>query len=146
MEKPERIHKELMEKCGHIVKHFRKDLEVHDYNCIMKNPDIPFLHFARETGTDLVELTPVELLPPPGEKVPYLFGQADGPKIVKQFKDMVDVERNACGALMVMFFDGENLREIDWEEAEKICHQYFQDCHRYWDLFYPQESKIAQLS
>ena len=71
-----------------IVKLYRDDFLVHDRKHIEQNPGEPFLIFARETGTHLIDLG-TDNLPAWGETVPFLFGESDRRNIVNGLGDLV---------------------------------------------------------
>lgn len=101
-----------------LVQHYRDDLIKHDLSWITKNPEVPFLHVARLTGTTLIPLWPHDHadLPPAGQEIPYLFGRADREHIVRQALPMVQFEadpRNGFGPEKVWHhFDGRDLARI----------------------------------
>ena len=74
---------QLHRRCDPWVKHFRDDLE-HDRRQLAEVPEeTPFICIARRCGTDLLILRPASdpHFPPMGQRVPFLFGEADREKL-----------------------------------------------------------------
>lgn len=67
------------------------DLNI-DEKLILTNPNVPFIHLTRESGTTLIMMEPWdhEIYPPYGETVPYLFGFADRYHILNAKKEIFD--------------------------------------------------------
>jgi len=95
-----------------VVKHFRTDFLIHDKRHIEDNPGEPFLIFARETGTHLVDLG-VDNLPPWGETVPFLFGRSDRRRIVAGYVELATSILKTGKHTLTVYYDGRFVRVID---------------------------------
>lgn len=70
---------------------YLEDLDI-DEKLILANPNVPFIHLTRESGTTLIMMEPCdhEIYPAYGETVPYLFGFADRYHILNAKKEIFD--------------------------------------------------------
>ncbi len=105
----------------HVMTHYKGDLDL-DEKDIQQHAGVPFLHFVRPTGTLIVFLWPIEKLPKPGERVPFLFGSADRDQVVKNIESMSKyyVNPNNGPCVLVHYFDGNKVRKITTEKAAEI--------------------------
>lgn len=120
-----------------LLKAYRDDLIVHDAKWIRENPSVPFLHWTRETGTDLVALRGADASqwPARGERVKFLFGAAGRRKILA---GMAQAAAYWCSAvslpvLKVLWYDGKCLWVVTPEKAQQIVDEYRQRVLREWD-------------
>ena len=118
------IYEEVKEKALPLIKAYHDDLIKHDRKTIAENPGVPFLHFTGDTGTHLVSLIPAEDYPAKGELVEYLFGVAGRVHILKQAVLVVQCMKKVNRQDLILYFDGEKLREITQEKAELITWEY----------------------
>lgn len=102
---------------------YQADLTTHDRRQIEDRPALPFLHWARSSGTTLWHMPDVDNLPKRGERVPYLFGTADREHIVKSAVDVAKHEAKEP-RFAVHYFDGQRLRRIDQQKALDIAQDY----------------------
>lgn len=111
---------------------YHDDLRRHDREWLEANPGVPFLHYTRRTGTDLVELAPIDRLPKAGERVPYLFGTADREHIVNMVRSLARYFARENDRLC-HHFDGSKLRRIDGATALKLAEDYTRAMGREFD-------------
>lgn len=116
----ETIFAQLLAEVDGIITHYRDDLLVHSRREILEHPGIQFVHYTRAWGTHLIMLHPADhpIWPAQGEKVPYLFGEADREHIVNQWVEMAryyNRGETSRGARIeaIHHFDGYVLRRID---------------------------------
>lgn len=109
------------------IKDFRNDLEKIDAEAIDRYPGRPFIHFARESGTDLITLLAQEDYPAIGETVPYLFGRVDRLALCRKHLEYVKAVRKTYGGetgARWHHWDGDRLRAIDADKAEELVRIY----------------------
>lgn len=120
--KPLEVYKQLEKKSLPLIEAFHKDLLCWDKKALFQHPDTKFLHFTRNTGTHIVLFFPADKYPK--TKVKYLFGYAGRDHILNQVNKVVEYlttkERND----LILFFDGQNLKEINKEEAVSLAREY----------------------
>ncbi len=116
----------LLARVNPIVKHYRTDLD-HDKATIEANPGVPFLHFTRPTGTDLVLLLPADdpSFPPEGQLVPYLFGEVGRRELSEiPLRSAEYWARPGRECVAWHWFDGQLVQEITPDGAVQIAEQY----------------------
>lgn len=108
------IFKMVREKSLPKMKAYHTDLLVHDRDDIKKYKGVPFIHITREFGTHIVFLWPANssAWPKKDEKIVDVFGYA-----IKHCKEQQN-------AVLVLFFDGEKLIEIDIEKAGEVVAEH----------------------
>lgn len=119
-----------------LVTHFRDDLMKHDRNSIENNPELPFLHWTRATGTDLQFLLPSNHpdFPPAGQETPYLFGTASRVHLSQVPSEVARYwNRPGSECLAVHHFDGQRLHKITTAQAVEIASRYARQIQREWD-------------
>lgn len=129
------VHELLVRECEPIIKAYTDDLKKHDLDFLERWPDTPFLHYTRECGTHMFMMHPTEDLPAAGERVRYLFGEADRDHIARQVVDCAKaLARPSDRDLhkLVHHFDGKRLRKIDVDQAVKIAEEYYWALKREW--------------
>ncbi len=107
-----------------IVKDFRNDLEIHDYNEIKKHPEAAFLHFSQKSGTHIITLMGADKFPAKGEKCPYLFDTATRERILAGYNPTVEAIRRNWPESAIHYWDGAKLKRLDWERAREIVYAY----------------------
>ena len=124
----------LESACKPLIAAYLDDLTKHDRQWIEANPDTPFLHFTGDTGTHLIQLIDPLEYPKKGERVPYLFYDADREHILDGVRQMVDcmprVNRNSA----IHHFDGKTLRKITQAKAVDIAAKYTRGVRTYWEM------------
>ena len=127
------IYEQLEAHCLPLIEAYHADLTKHDREAIENNPDVPFLHWTRRSGTWLIHLWPLEKLPKKGERVKYLFGTADREHIVREAATLArSFVNDRDGILCCYYFDGQKLWWLTVGEAYDRARQYH---HRMLDLF-----------
>ena len=128
---------ELVAKCDQLVEAYRDDLLVHDREVLIQAAGTPYLHWSRETGTDLEVLWPhdSEAFPAPGVTVPYLFGTADRDKILRDKQVAADHNHSPMSipCRLCLYFNGRTLREITTERVVEIVRDYIKSVRYQWD-------------
>jgi len=122
------VYDELAARSLPLIEHYHEDLTKIDRQWIEDHPGVPFIHATRNYGTYIVELYPADdpFWPPKGEKVPYLFGHADREHILRQAAGTARYIQKHEHILLVLYYDGQSLREITPEEAVRIAEIYEQ--------------------
>lgn len=124
-------YQELYERVQAHVLNYRGDLAF-DQQSIEANPGVPFLHWTRENGTEL-DFHPNASdpsWPAKGERVPYLFGQADRRHILRM---KVEIARYWVGKdVTCLHFDGTRFHEVTPEQAVQIAQGYQQCIEAVW--------------
>ena len=118
------LHQELVEKALPFIEDYQKDLLVHDKNHLDNFPDRPFIHFTGSTGTHIVTLWFLEDYPKKYETVSYLFGTADRDHILNELKTIVDCMKRCNRMDLILYFDGNKLRKINYEIAKSKVDEY----------------------
>jgi len=124
------IYKELVDKALPYIEAYKDDLLVYDKAQILAYPDAPFLHFTGDTGTLMVTLPGVEAYPKQGEVVPYLFGTADRWHILNGVVEQVKCVPRINRRDLMLYYDGEKLREVTYNEALGVVEDYHRDMIR----------------
>lgn len=127
------IYEQLESRVLPLLKAYHRDLIVHDRAAMEKYPGVPFLHWTRECGTHITHLIPLELYPPAGVRVPYLFGHADRQHILDE---IVRFAQHFVKPLetphICHHYDGTKLRQITNEQAVEIAREYYERIDREW--------------
>jgi hypothetical protein len=131
------VYQELESLCLPLITHWREDLTKHDREGIKDNPGTPFLHWTRDTGTNICFLVPWDAYPKRGELVRYLFGEVDREHLLREF--VVFAEYHAQGIndpkqYTVHYFNGKALKQITVQEAVKIAKEYAAGIQRLWNV------------
>lgn len=131
------LYDQLHELVLPLLEAYHNDLLVHDRCALEACPGIPFLHWTRRTGTDLVFLPAVDdrSWPAPGEVVPFLFGTADRDHLLasKLISAEYHSDKHVPRSLLVLYFDGRRLRQIDEAQAVKIAREYRDRIEAEWE-------------
>jgi len=107
-----------------LVEAYHNDVLVHDLNAITGNPGTPFLHFTGSTGTHIIFLELEEKYPAHGVRIPHLFGDADREKLLGEIKGLVRGMPGWNRGLLVLYYDGEAIRQITQKRAEAVAEEY----------------------
>ena len=120
------VYAQIRTSCLRHMKGFQTDLTMHDRMWLRKNPDVPFLHWTRELGTDLAPLFPADHKgwPKAGERVRYLFGWASREHMLRHSSIIAQLRRKDGNSLVCLYFDGHCLQEIDADKAVEIASEY----------------------
>lgn len=132
------LHEQLVAKCLPHIKHFKEDLTVHDKDAIRDHPGIPFLHWTRDHGTQILLLRPHDHISWPktdGELKPFLFGNCDRRKMLSELSEIAKyfAKPDRDQIHKVLHFDGSALHEITKENAVEIASQWRRDVDREWN-------------
>ena len=125
------IHKVLVDKALPFITSYKDDLLVHDKAQIEAYPDTPFLHFTGDTGTLMVTLPSAEVYPKDGES--YLLGMADRYYILNQVVEQVKCMPRINRQDLMLYCDGQELREVGYSEALGIAEDYRRDIMKEWE-------------
>lgn len=129
--RPKTTFEQLFEKVDSIVKFYRSDLGI-DREMIEKNPNTPFIHAARDTGTYLILMIAAIDYPPVGQDVPYIFGSADRDHLLRGKVCTVKVATEDGATKAIHYFDGSTLKQINPDEAIAIITGYEAQIKRSW--------------
>ena len=132
------VFEKLCDKCLPLMDDYQTDLTRHDKEALDIFPDVPFLHWTRNSGTDIKFLFDAnhKEYPEVGERVKYLFATADRDHLLKSVLDVaVYKQRNASEQLVVFYFDGKELQKIDTDKAVEIASDYVGDVRDEWRKF-----------
>ena len=126
------LHAALVAACDPIVKHYRNDLLVHDLDNIQRwSPDVPFLHFSRQTGTYMVHLIAADQYPARGQYVPFLFGHAEREHLLDSAVGLAEHcakdTQHICH-----YWDGRKLRQVTTAQALTIATEYSNTIRNQW--------------
>jgi hypothetical protein len=132
------LHEQLIAKCLPHIKHYKDDLLVHDKKAIEDHHGVPFLHWTRECGTQMLLLRPHDFASWPAsdnEQAQFLFGQCNRRKMIHELCEIAKYfarpERDYIH--LVLHFDGCLLHEITKERAVDIARQWKASVEREWD-------------
>jgi len=138
------IYEIIKEKALPRIEMFQDDLLVHDKREISENPGTPFIHLTRNTGTWLVRLRKADTYPPKGEYVPFLFSKAKREHIlVNATVHILSGAKQAGYTELIQYYDGKKVREITFEKALEIAHEYVRKIMDEWEV---PERKYAKAS
>lgn len=117
---------------------YQTDLTTHDRAAIEANPGCPFLHWASPSNTVIVFLLPADdpAFPPPGARVPYLFGTADREHLADEVVSMAEYHCKPCNRnplRLAHYWDGKRLRRLDVGEALRVARVYRAALRHAWD-------------
>jgi len=109
-----------------LIEHFRDDLLKHDMAWLRnkKHAGVPFLHWTRNTGTDLCGLFPAdhEAWPKAGVYEPYLFSTAKREHFLRHAVMYAQCRHKyPKECLLCLWYDGSRLRTIDTAKAVEIA-------------------------
>ena len=127
------VYQTLLQLTDSNVKSYRDDLLIHDKQSIEENPEIPFLHWTRSTGTTLVFLPPHDspAFPPKGQTVPYLFGRVNRVELSQKPLETAQFFANQQG-ILTHHFDGQKIRRITEGQAEEVARNYARSVQSRW--------------
>lgn len=132
------LHEQLIAKCLPHIKHYKDDLLVHDKKAIEDHPGVPFLHWTRDYGTQMLLLRPHDHASWPAsdsEQAQFLFGQCNRRKMIHELceiaKYFAKTDRDYIH--LVLHFDGHLLHEITKERAVEIAIRWKASVERVWD-------------
>jgi len=126
------IFETLKSKTESFVKHYKTDFD-RDNQCIAINKGVPFVHIARESGTNIVFFnTDLSYLPKKGERVPYLFGIADREHIVRGRVSCIEYFFKQNDKYIIHYFDGKKLTKIDFKKAIDLKNAYLNRVFSTW--------------
>ena len=113
--------------------HYKDDLLVHDVTAIANFPGIPFVHYVRKRGTQIMFMPPHdhESWPTPGETVPYLLGTANREQMLRGISDCA--EYHFEDFRQAHYFDGSTLRPITLERAIAIVREHRTSVLHHWN-------------
>jgi len=120
------IFDQLQAACLPHLEAYRDDLVKHDKEIIANRHGVPFVHVTRANGTHICFMPSAADYPAPGVYVPYLFGTANRDHVLEQVVTFVDYWLRPCAETVkaVYWFDGQRLRKIDLEKAQKLLRDY----------------------
>jgi len=138
------IYEIIKEKALPRIEMFQDDLLVHDKREIAESPGTPFIHLTRNTGTWLVRLRKADEYPAKGERVPYIFGKSTREHIlVSSTVHVLEGAKQAGMTELIQYYDGKKVREITFEKALEIAHEYVRKIMDEWEV---PERKYAKAS
>jgi len=111
---------------------YKKDLLFHDMQFMLQKPGTEFLHFTRETGTDIVELIKHSEYPENGKRVKYLFAMANRDHILSEVRHRVEWHAKSGTCKQVLYYDGKGLKAIDMQKAFDIVRAYTTSIRHQW--------------
>lgn len=135
----EQIYQQLVAAVQPLLKGYQDDLLVHDKRSLVEQyPGVPFLHWTREHGTDLVILHPAEseAWPKAGESVPYLFAMANRVHILNQIVVLAKYELKEDGMeskRTCHYFNGKTLKQITCARAVEVAWELERSVSKYWE-------------
>ncbi len=132
MNTQERIFEELFKRAEKHVKTYRTDFDI-DKKTIQENSGTPFIHIAREHGTNINLLHKSESYPKHGETVKYIFNTADRKEILKGQLQTIEHYLNH-NPLKITFFDGYKLATVTKDQAQEIYKNYYDRMLNRWEL------------
>lgn len=132
------LHEQLVAKCLPHIKHYKDDLLVNDKKAIEDHTGVPFLHWTRDCGTQMLLLRPHDYSSWPAsdsEEAQFLFGQCNRRKMIHELceiaKYFAKTDRDYIH--LVLHFDGHLLHEITKEKAVDIARRWKASVEREWD-------------
>jgi hypothetical protein len=127
------IYAALFQRVSGHIRDYRKDLEVHDRDLILANPETPFLHWTRPTGTNIEFLfgPAAAVFPPKGQTVPYLFGNANRVDLTRKPFEVAEYFQRQQNVI-VHHFDGQRLRPLSLEAAVETARNYSRQVQAVW--------------
>jgi hypothetical protein len=123
----------LYEKVSPVVTAYRSDLDT-DKFLIEHHEGVPFLHFARETGTWIYHLHEADsqFYPRHDEYVPHLFGTANREELAYGIKVCIEQCCRSESTLLVHYYDGKKLKLIDGKQAAIVCKDWYAEVTNAW--------------
>jgi hypothetical protein len=132
------VYQELESLCLPLITHWREDLTKHDREGIeQEHPGVPFLHWTRDTGTNISFLIPWDAYPKLGEVVPFLFGVADREHLLNEVVGFAEWHAKGINdpkRFTVHYFDGKKLKQITVQKAVQIAKEYAAGIQRLWNV------------
>ncbi len=127
------IFETLKTKTESFVKHYKTDFE-HDKKGIETSNGCPFVHIARNYGTNIVFFrTDLSELPKKGESVPYMFGTAKREQIIKDMVCAIEYFAKQNDNYLIHYFDGKKLTKIDFKKAIDLKNAYLNRVFSTWE-------------
>lgn len=125
--------KTLITACIPLIEHYKDELLVIDVKAIAEHPGMPFVHYARKWGTQLMMLAPHDhpCWPARGVHEPYLFGTADREHMLKGLCDVAEYRFEDFR--QAHYFDGAILRPITLERAIAIVREHRTSVLHHWN-------------
>lgn len=132
------LHEQLVERCLPYIKYYKEDLLVHDKDAIKAFPGVPFIHWTRDCGTQILLLRPHDHDSWPktdGELKPFIFSQCDRRKMIYELSEIAKyfAKPDRDQIHKVLHFDGSALHEITKEKAVEIAIQWRRDVDSGWN-------------
>ena len=126
------IYNTIFSKCSKHVKNYREDLTEYDKTNIEKDHKTPFFHISRENGTALIRLFEATEYPGKGERVKFLFSQANRTVILNSNLETLlhYLERDPK---TILFYDGSKLKKVTRQEAKNIFSAYKNRILNFWE-------------
>ncbi len=118
---------------------YETDLETHDKEAIETSPGVPFLHWTRDSGTEIVMLWDMksDVWPMYGVQVPYLFGTADRNHMLDQKIAIAEWHlRTPSGGdnkYICHYYDGVRIMPVTCAKAVEIAKEYARPIRRHWE-------------
>ena len=138
--KPVSVYQQIKRLSLPLIEHYHDDLLKHDL-AWLRNPKhrgVPFLHWTRDMGTDLAGLFPTdhEAWPKAGELKPYLFGKSKREHFLRHAVINAQCRarwtKGSDKSLLVLYFDGVKLKQIDCVKAVGIAEGHERRVLREW--------------
>ena len=127
------IYTQIFTKTESFVKRYKVDFTF-DKKEIEANPGTPFLHIARESGTNIVFLNKAEEYPVKGKNVPFIFGQVERMHLLKYRTEWADMLLKADGGpFKCHYFNGSILKEVKFEQLNPILKKYEAEILKTWN-------------
>lgn len=127
----------LREACLPHLKHYHRDLLMHDRRAIRSFPDVPYLHVTRDMGTHLQFMRPTDhpSWPAPGQEVPYLFSTADRDHLLKEAEGFIKyfIASHREESVLVHHYDGRTLRKISYRHADDLLSRWASNVRHGWN-------------
>lgn len=121
------IYDMLERECLPLMDSYTEDLTVHDKGWIEANSGVPFLHYTRHSGTNIVTLPLPDdgEFPKEGVVVPFFFGSADREHILDSKLAVVEWSGDPINPKHVChYYNGKTLRRISIPEGEEVIREY----------------------
>jgi len=125
-----RVYQDLHSRSMKHITHYHQDLNKWDYLAIADNPDRPFLHFTRPTGTTIICFYEAEWYPV--GQVPYLFGHADKNKILRDKMLTLEYVWKNYDTKEALYFDGNKFKKVDKGQSVEILENYTRSIKSQW--------------
>ncbi len=142
--KPEQVFQAIKELSEPFIENYHNDLLVHDKRAVECNhKNTPFVHFTGTLGTYLFFFSPADEYPPKGNKIKYLFGQADRYHILDQVLSSIRWVRTSNRQCLILHYDGNRLYKITQDIAESLADAYVTEMRLNWDKEEWEEAAVS---